>query len=294
MEQDSILEWIEYHRSIGFEHFFIYGNDDDYRTLAEVLAPYISARVVTFTHCPELGAQIKMYVHFLQWHSHLCEWICLLDQDEYVRLGGFHDSVAELTNRAANSFDSIQLNWLNFGTSGFAQRPTGSVLRHYTRRARALDVHTKHITRAKLFSVPGALVGPFWHSLPSTQARTCSALCEPASFWDWIANGDGKNRYVEYVAGRSEELLNLGCVAHFHLKAESDFERRLERGIAGQFHNQTIYRQLSEDPALKKQFIDKSNVVEDFYLADYWVRYIQSLLQGVPPWLDPQAAKRPS
>jgi hypothetical protein len=159
-------------------------------------------------------------------------------------------------------------------------------LRQYTRRAAALDVHTKHITRAKLFSVAGALTGPFWHSLPSVHARTCSALSEPVSFWDWIANGDNKSRYVEYVATHSEQLLAQGCIAHFHLKAESDFERRIERGVAGQFHGQVIYKAVGDDPALRKQFIDKSNSVEDLYLANYWKGYVDSLLLGQPPWIN--------
>ncbi len=283
MEQESILEWVEYHQSIGFDHFFIYGNDDDFRVLAEVLAPYISRRVVTFTHCAELGAQIKMYVHFLQWHSHSCEWLCFLDQDEYVRLDGFDDDVNQLTSRARANYDSIQLNWLNYGTSGYRDRPRGSVLRNYTRRASGLDINTKHISRAKLFTVPGSISGAFWHSMPSTHSRTCSALFEPATFWDYLINSELKNAYVDYVSRRSESLLANGCVAHFYLKSEADFKRRVDRSLAGQFAGQIMYKHLDEDPTRKKELIDKSNAVEDLYLSKYWESYIDSLMLGNPP-----------
>ncbi|HVP32945.1 MAG TPA: glycosyltransferase family 2 protein [Steroidobacteraceae bacterium] len=275
MEENSIGEWIDYHRSIGFDHFFIYGNDDDPQVLAEPLAPYIAARIVTFTHCPEVGAQVKMYLHFLRHYARSTEWLCFLDQDEYLRLAGFGNSVAQLTRQAGTSFDSIQLNWLNFGTSGYAERPPGSVLRQYTRRARAPDIHTKHITRTAAFFALPSLPIPFWHALPAPPVRTCSALLEPWSFWDWIAATPGKQAYLDHVARDGARLIESACVAHFHLKSEQDFSRRIERGLAGDFANQIMYRDLAADPVRKQAFIDDSNVIEDRYLADYWGSYLE-------------------
>ncbi len=270
MEEHSIGEWIDYHRSIGFEHFFIYGNDDDPRILAETLAPYITTGLVTFNHCPEVGAQVKMYIHFLRSYARASEWTCFLDQDEYVRLAGFGNSVAALIGEVGSNFDSIQLNWLSFGTSGHVERPPGSVLRQYTRRAPGPDINTKHITRTSaFFSLPGLPI-PFWHALPDPPIRTCSSLLEPVSFWDWIASTPSKERYLRYVAEAGDRLISRACIAHFHLKSEGDFSRRIQRGLAGDFANQAMYLDIAADPARRRSFIDHSNVVEDRYLADYW------------------------
>jgi hypothetical protein len=284
MEQDSIREWLDYHRSIGFEHFFIYGNDDDERVLAGTLASYIASRIVTFNHCPEVGAQVRMYLHFLRCYGRSSEWICFLDQDEYLRLPGFHDRVSELTNRAGKSFDSVQLNWLNFGTSGYAARPAGSVLRQYTRRAPAADINTKHITRSSAFFSLPSLPGPFWHALPAPPVRTCSALLEPCSFWDWIAATPGKQAYLDQVARDGARWIESACVAHFHLKSEQDFLRRIERGMSGDFANQSLYRDIAADPVRKRGFIDQSNAIEDRYLADYWDSHLAALTRGNPSW----------
>jgi hypothetical protein len=284
MEQDSIVEWVEYHRSIGFEHFFIYGNDDDFRILAEVLAPLISSRVVTFTQCPELGEQVKMYLHFLRWHARSCEWICFLDQDEFIRLTGFDDSIDELTNRAARNYDSIEMNWLNYGNSGFLDRPQGSVLRQYTRRDDAVHVNTKHVSRSRAFFAEPALRGPFWHTLAGAAIRKCSALLEPMSYSESLANTGPKDRYVEYVTRESPKLIDSACIAHYHLKSEADFRRRVERGTAGQFHGQVMYRQIAENPLERRKFIEQSNRVEDLYLARYWEAYVDSLMLGNPAW----------
>jgi hypothetical protein len=284
MEEHSIREWIDYHRSIGFEHFFIYGNDDDQRVLAETLASYIVSRVVTFNHCPEPGQQIKMYLHFLRWYGQTTEWTCFLDQDEYLRLGGFGNSVGELTRRAGGRFDSIQLNWLNFGTSGYVERPAGSVLRQYTRRTPGPDVLTKHVTRTSAFFALQQLPGPFWHALPAPPTRTCSALLEPLSSWDYIAGTPGKQAYLDHLSSDGARLIDSACVAHFHLKSEQDFQRRIERGLSGQFSNQAIYTEVAADPVRRRQFIDLSNSIEDRYLADYWGAYVDSLTRGNPSW----------
>ena len=41
-----LKEWIEFHRIVGVEHFYLYNNnsDDNYR---EVLEPYIKRNIVT-------------------------------------------------------------------------------------------------------------------------------------------------------------------------------------------------------------------------------------------------------
>lgn len=284
MEEESIIEWVEYHRSIGFEHFFIYGNDDDFRTLAETLAPYITSRIVTFTHCTEIGQQIRMYVHFLQRHSQSCEWICFLDQDEYLRLEGFHDNIVELTDRLGKAHDSIQFNWLNFGTAGYLQRPRGSVLRHYTRRSDCLDVNTKHITRARVFTTEGAISGPFWHTLAPQFARSCNVAGKAVSFWDFVAGSTAKQAYKDYVAAQSDGLIRRGCIAHYFLKSEADFRRRVERGLAGEFQGQIMYRQLEQDAIRRLELIERTNRVEDRYLAGYWTSFVDSLMRGRSAW----------
>jgi hypothetical protein len=283
MEEEAIQEWIEYHRSVGFEHFFIYGNDDDPRTLAEVLSPYITTRIVTYIHCPEVGAQVKMYRHFLRWHAASCEWLCFLDIDEFIRLQGYHNSVAKLTARAGREYDSVQLNWLMYGTSGFRERPSGSVLRQYTRRESGLHINTKHITRAGVFAKQRILTGGFWHALPPEQARCCSALFEPVSYWDHMADPAKSSLYPDYIATHSDDLIARGCIAHFHLKSEADLMRRVRRSIGGDFRDQVMYRRLAKNPATKMSYIAGSNAVEDRYLQSYWQARVEKLIRRQVP-----------
>jgi hypothetical protein len=109
-------------------------------------------------------------------------------------------------------------------------------------------------------------------------------LGEPVSFWDFAVKSAARQAYVDYVAAHGEALLRHGCIAHYFLKSEADFRRRVERGLAGQFHGQVLYQQLEDNPTLKRELIDKTNMVEDLYLAKYWQTFIESLTLGQPPW----------
>jgi len=286
MEEESILEWVEYHRSIGFEHFYIYGNDDDYSILLETLASLISARIVTYTHCPEKGAQLRMYRHFLEKYSHLSEWICFLDQDEFVRLDGFCDDVWQLTSLAGKKFDSVQLHWLNYGTSGFVDRPKGSVLKKYTHRSRLIHSHTKHISRQKNYYVPNCLSVPWWHhGFPVDEIKTCSSLLDPAiGFKNFLGSPPEKAAFSEYIKDNSDLFIAHATIAHFHLKSENDFQRRLARSVEKDFANQDFYRRLLASDELKQAHINSSNETRDFYLSDYWTKYLDGLTLGNVSW----------
>lgn len=97
-EAKYLREWIEYHRLIGVEHFYLFDNGSgDYSKY--VLAPYIRDGIVTLTHWPDrvpvsdtsrishwaLSTQLPAY-ELTAKHLALeeTEWLALLDVDEYL------------------------------------------------------------------------------------------------------------------------------------------------------------------------------------------------------------------
>src|SRR6202012_3377326 len=58
-EETTIQEWVEYHKSIGFSHIYLYSNDDDPNPLFRAVAPYTYGPdpFVTFMHWPIRGQQ---------------------------------------------------------------------------------------------------------------------------------------------------------------------------------------------------------------------------------------------
>ena len=85
-EADYLAEWVEFHRLVGAERFFLYNNfsEDHHR---EVLAPYVEEGLVTVRDWPVLDGrvgQIAAYDDYLRWHRYDSRWIAFIDLDEFL------------------------------------------------------------------------------------------------------------------------------------------------------------------------------------------------------------------
>lgn len=112
-------EWIEYHKMIGIEHFYLYNNfsDDNYE---EILSPYIKAGVVTLKDWPVKAGQISAYKDCYENYKLESHWICFLDFDEFI----CPYEEKQISNWLKNfeKYPSIVIYWKMFGTSGKIKR----------------------------------------------------------------------------------------------------------------------------------------------------------------------------
>ena len=75
-----LKEWLDYHLTVGVDHFYLYDNNstDNYR---EVVRPYIDNGVVTLIDWPYPQAQVKCYQHCLETFCNETNWIVYIDAD---------------------------------------------------------------------------------------------------------------------------------------------------------------------------------------------------------------------
>jgi len=143
-EAPYLREWIEFHRLMGVERFYLYDNrsTDDHR---EVLAPYVDEGIAVVHEWPAVlppdvvvgeAAQCATYQHCILNHREESRWIAFLDLDEFM----FSPTGASLTEVLPEyeRWPGVGVNWAQFGTSGHRVRPDGLVLESYVRRADAL------------------------------------------------------------------------------------------------------------------------------------------------------------
>src|SRR5687768_8239314 len=85
-----LREWIEFHRAVGVERFFLYSHasTDDHR---EALAPYIEDGVVTLQEWPGVASvrgvsnvQTDIFNHCLEQHRAESRWMAFIDVDEFL------------------------------------------------------------------------------------------------------------------------------------------------------------------------------------------------------------------
>lgn len=132
-EAPYLKEWIEFHKLVGVQHFYLFNNisTDDYLS---VLAPYMAKGEVDLIQWPYektscehwLHIQCSSYEHAIQMAAGKAKWLAILDIDEFLfptvgdHLGTFL--------KEYEKYGGVGVNWQLFGTSGIAQIPKDKLL----------------------------------------------------------------------------------------------------------------------------------------------------------------------
>jgi len=139
-------EWIEYHKRVGVEHFYLYDNLSTDNPDA-VLAKYIKTgdvELVKWPNCPaNMGfwgytTQPAAYRDALakaQWKS---QWLALIDTDEFL-VPMTHKKVSTLLKKEFAWYKAIYANWRMFGTGGVTC-PDHKILKRLTLCAKVENV----------------------------------------------------------------------------------------------------------------------------------------------------------
>jgi hypothetical protein len=146
-ERKFLLEWIAYHKMIGFDRFVLYdnGSTDGGR---EAILETAARDFVDIIDWPERPGQLSAYGHFCANFAKDYDWVAFLDLDEFVHLL-IDDAIKQLLTRSGDH-NAMLINWLNFGPSGHVVSPTGLVIGNYTFRlpeGSAINRHVKSVVR---------------------------------------------------------------------------------------------------------------------------------------------------
>ena len=156
-----LKEWIEYHKMVGVEHFWLYNNasTDDWE---EILQPYIAEGTVEVTHweipisTEREKYQERAYIDVLNKAKGVTKWLALIDLDEYL----LPMKEATLTECLENHFSdasAIYVNWRCFGTGGVTLKAKESCLFRLTACSKPLhsiNANGKSIVRPECVELP--------------------------------------------------------------------------------------------------------------------------------------------
>lgn len=114
-EAPFLKEWIDYHRTIGVDHFYLYNNEsnDNY---SEVLKKYIDEKIVTLINYPGSQVQMEVYKHCFETFKDETNWIGFFDADEFICPKEKTDLNDWISNYS--KFNSVLIYFLVFGTGG--------------------------------------------------------------------------------------------------------------------------------------------------------------------------------
>lgn len=115
-----LKEWIEYHRIIGIEHFYLYNNfsTDDY---IDILKPYIDLKIVTLIDWPFKQGQMLAYLDCANKYADETNWIAYIDIDEFI-VPNESDNLSDILIKFERKRPIIVAYWKLFGSSGLVSR----------------------------------------------------------------------------------------------------------------------------------------------------------------------------
>jgi hypothetical protein len=143
-EAPYLREWIEFHRLVGVEHFYLYDNQSTDSHL-EALAPYVDEGIVTLHSWePVPPHQPDLYDDFLSRHRKDSRWVAFLDLDEFL----FSPTGKSLPEMLVEfeGWPGVGVNWAQFGRSGHVTKPPGLVIENYLMRVDSpRNLFTKYV-----------------------------------------------------------------------------------------------------------------------------------------------------
>jgi hypothetical protein len=234
-EGPYLREFVEFHRLVGVEHFYLYdnGSTDDTR---DVLAPYVEQGVVTLVDFPGKVVQLAAYNHCASTFRDQAEWIAFMDADEFFFAPGGGDLRDVL--REFEGYGGVHVNYANYGTSGHETQPDGPLVAAYTRRAR----HDAAVPYPHLLKAPG-LDPADSRSYHALNAHVTSVIrpdrvdrCLSPHYWryrpGWHAVTEKHERHEGPITAQvSMSKLRMN---HYWTKSAEECRRKFERGLADQ------------------------------------------------------------
>jgi hypothetical protein len=154
-EARFLKEWIEFHKMLGVEHFYLY-NHKSQDNFLEILDPYIKAGIVELENIDFEPTNLKSW-HSLQTeiYSNLSkrianevEWLVVIDTDEFL-FPVKNDDLPSLL-KSYDSYASLSVNWKMFGSSNIRRvKDSELLIESLMFSADKEDIHVKSIVKPR-------------------------------------------------------------------------------------------------------------------------------------------------
>ncbi len=152
-----LVEWVAYHREIGFEDIFIYSNNntDGSDDLLRALAAKGEIKWINNHIAPTSFPQEKAYSHAFSILPDILnfKWTLVIDLDEFfvIDRSRFGNVQSYLDWQETRPVDAIGVNWLMYGSDSHANWDRRPLVHRFTRPSEPVSHTIKSFVRPHLF-----------------------------------------------------------------------------------------------------------------------------------------------
>ena len=138
-EQDYMEEWLDHHYTQGFDQIFMYCNDpniQNYSFLNKIKYQNF-VTLINWINKTNIGShtiQRQAYTHCVKTYSNQCQFILMLDLDEFIVPIKNYSNVYEYINELEpewNNIKCLKIQRYDFGSNGHIDKPEGNIISNY-------------------------------------------------------------------------------------------------------------------------------------------------------------------
>ncbi len=137
-EGHSLVEWVAYHKHIGFDNICVYTNNCGDGTDAMLMRLEEMGWVKHFRNDVPEGAKPQPHALTLGTANPEVmdsEWVLVMDADEFLSIKCGRGWIGDLVERIPPEAQAMAITWRFFGSSGLTEWNPGLVIESYTRAA---------------------------------------------------------------------------------------------------------------------------------------------------------------
>jgi len=241
-EAPYIKEWIEYHKLVGVERFYLYDNESE-DNLKDILQSYIDDGIVIYKYFPGIYIQYSAYNDAIKRYKYKTKWLALIDADEFI----IPISKATL-NECLKDFEvypALGVNWVMYDSNGHIKKPDGLVIENYTRTYKdSNDWHNTHIK---------SIINP----------RKVKK-CQQPHFCEYMNNQKAVNENLIPIDGPFTENNSVKKmrINHYYSKSQNEFIAKINRGMATHCGTKIIQEEDYNFLETKQDFIMEKYVIK--------------------------------
>lgn len=144
-DEPNIAEWIAHHLLLGFDRIIVFDHLSSEPIISKLGTNFDNkVDIIRVQGLGNIKIKLMKYAVNISKNKNI-SWMLYLDADEFLLLNKYSNVKEYL--RVFIEADSIGINWLMFGTSGYISQPKGLLTENFIRSDIRLNKHVKTFVR---------------------------------------------------------------------------------------------------------------------------------------------------